>query len=98
MLKNMKVKIFSPAKSAMQSGKRNTKKWLVEPIEETNLRSINPLTGWVSADSTLSQFRFEFVSKEEAIKFAQSRDFKFEVIEPKTASLKQKSYAGNFTN
>ncbi len=94
----MKVKISRPTKSAMQSGKRNTKKWLVTPIEEANIRSVNTVTGWVSASDTSSQFRFEFASKEEAIKFAQSRNFVFEIEEPKVASVKQKSYAGNFTN
>lgn len=94
----MKVKISRPTKSAMQSGKRNTKRWLVTPIEEANIRSVNPVTGWVSASDTSSQFRFEFATKEEAIKFAQNRNFVFEIEEPKIASVKQKSYAGNFTN
>ena len=93
----MKVKISRPTKSAMQSGKRNVKKWLVEPIEETNIRSVNALTGWVSASDTSSQLHFEFSSKEEAIKFAKSRNFEFEIEEPKMASVKQKSYAANFT-
>lgn len=94
----MKVRIFRPAKTAMQSGKRNTKKWLVVPIEESSIRSINPLTGWVLASDTSSQFRFEFSDKEAAIKFAQSRNFEFEIEEPKLAAVKQKSYAANFTN
>ncbi len=94
----MKVKISRPTKSAMQSGKRNVKKWLVLPVEETNIRSVDSVTGWVSASDTSSQFRFEFSSKEEAIKFVQSRNFEFEIEEPKVASTKQKSYAGNFTN
>ncbi len=93
----MKVKISRQTKSAMQSGKRNAKKWLVLPIEETNIRSINPVTGWVSVSDTSSQFRFEFLSKEEAIKFAKNSNFEFEVEEPKVASIKQKSYAANFT-
>ncbi len=94
----MKVKIFRPTKSAMQSGKRNLKKWLVEPIEQENIRSINPLMGWVSANNTSSQFRFEFSSKEEAVKFAQDKNFEFEIHDPKTASIQSKSYAANFTN
>jgi len=94
----MKVKIFRPAKSAMQSGKKNSKKWYVEPIEETNIRSVNPLMGWISAKNTSSQLHFEFISKEEAIKFAESEGFQYEVEEPKIASVKQKSYAANFTN
>jgi hypothetical protein len=93
----MKVKIFRPAKSAMQSGKKG-KKWLLLPIDETNAQSINPLLGWVSVGNSLSQLRLEFQSKEAAVEFAKSRNFEFEIEEPKIASVKQKSYAGNFTN
>ena len=82
----------------MQSGKKNCKKWLVTPVEESNIRSINPLMGWVSASNTSSQLHFEFLSKEEAIKFAESKNFSYEIFEPKVASLKKKSYAENFTN
>jgi hypothetical protein len=94
----MKVKIFRPAKSAMQSGKRNLKKWIVEPIAEENIRSLNPLMGWVSASDTSSQFRFEFLSKEEAINFAKERKFEFEIHDPKVSLIKPKSYSANFTN
>lgn len=93
----MKVKIFRPTKSAMQSGKRNTKKWLMEPVEEKNIRSINPVTGWVSASNTSSQLGFVFESKEEAIKFAEKSEFEYEVEEPKKMLVTKKSYAANFT-
>ncbi len=93
----MKVKIFRPAKSAMQSGKQGNKKWLVTPIEETNIRSISPLTGWVSASDISSQFRFEFLNKEDAVKFAESQNFEYEVEEPKLPNIKPKSYSANFT-
>ncbi|MES2961755.1 MAG: NADH dehydrogenase ubiquinone Fe-S protein 4 [Pseudomonadota bacterium] len=93
----MKVKIFRPAKSAMQSGKRNIKKWLMEPIEENNIRSVSPVTGWVSASNTSSQLEFVFENKEEAIKFAEKRGFEYEVEEPKEAVVVKKSYAANFT-
>ncbi len=94
----MKVRIYKPAKSAMQSGKKNAKKWLLEPIEEQGVRSVNPLMGWVSASNTISQLRFEFSNKEEAIKFAKSKNFAYEVEEPQAATVKQKSYAANFTS
>ena len=93
----MKVKIFRPAKSAMQSGKQGNKKWLVTPVEETNIRSINSLTGWVSAKDTSSQSRFEFLNKEDAIKFAESQNFEYEIEEPKLPNIKPKSYSANFT-
>ncbi len=94
----MKVKIFRPSKSAMQSGKKNSKKWLIEPIASETPRSINQLTGWVSAGNTNSQISFEFNSKDEAINFAKSKNYEFEIFEPKNSSIKKKSYASNFTS
>ena len=54
--------------------------------------------GWVSANNTNSQLGFEFSTKEEAIEFAKSQNYEFEVVEPKTSSIKQKSYTANFTS
>ncbi len=93
----MKFRIFQPAKSAMQSGKKNTKKWLMLPIQN-NIRSVSPVTGWISASDTSSQFRFEFATKDEAINFAQEKKWHFEVEEPQSAKIKPKSYAANFTS
>jgi hypothetical protein len=94
----MKVKIFRPTKSAMQSGKKNTKKWLVQPIEETNIRFAENIMGWISANDTTSQLRFEFLNKEDAIKFAIKQGFEYEVEEPETSKIRPKSYSANFTN
>ncbi len=94
----MKFKIYKPTKSAMQSGQKNTKKWLVTPIEESKSRSINNIMSWVSSDNTANQLKFSFTSKEEAVKFVESQGFEYEIEESHTASLKKKSYAENFTN
>ena len=93
----MKVKIFKPTKSAMQSGKNNNKKWLLVPIEENVTRSINPLMGWTSVNNTISQLKLFFASQEEAIEYAKSQKFDYQVEEPKVSSIKKKSYAANFT-
>lgn len=92
----IEVKIYQPAKSAMQSGKAK-KKWLVEPIDHENHRKLGKLMGWVSSDSTFfSQLEFQFLTKEEAIRFAEDKGFECKVYEPNKASLKKKSYAANF--
>lgn len=82
----------------MQSGKQNTKKWLMEPIQETNIRTQNNVMGWVSANNTSSQLGWAFATKEEAEQFAKSQNFSYEISEPKISSVKKKSYAANFTN
>lgn len=93
----MKVRIYRPTKSAMQSGKKNIKKWLMTPVEENKTRQLNPLMGWTSSNDTETQLKFFFSSKEEAIKYAENEGFEYEVKEPKTSTMKQKSYAENFT-
>jgi hypothetical protein len=93
----MKVRIYRQTKSAMQSGKNNIKKWLLVPIEEENIRSLNPLMGWTSADNTQSQLKLFFASKEAAIDYAKSQKFDYEIEEPEISSVKKKSYAANFT-
>jgi hypothetical protein len=95
---SMKVRIYRQNKSAMQSGKANTKKWLVAPLEENNSRSLNSLMGWVSSNNTKNQLRFKFSTKEDAVKFACDSGFEYQIEEPKTMALKPKSYAANFTN
>ena len=64
-----KAKIFSPNKSAMQSGLNKTGKWFLE--FETPNPTKNPLMGWESSSSTLSELRLEFSSKELAVNYAK---------------------------
>ncbi|MBM5782849.1 MAG: ETC complex I subunit [Pelagibacterales bacterium] len=92
----MKFKIYKPAKSAMQSGKKN-KKWILTPVEENKTRSINPLMGWTSSNDTQTQIKISFSSKEEAIAYANNKGFDYKVEEETTSQVKPKSYAQNFT-
>ena len=94
----MKIIIYRQAKSAMQSGKLNCKKWLAKPVEKDNSRSIDTLMHWVSSDNTKTQLQFEFSSKEDAIEYATQNNFEYEVAEPHEIKIKPKSYAENFTN
>ena len=61
----MTIKIYKPAKTAMQSGRGKLKKWVLE--FETKDPSINPLMGWQSSTDTYSELKMEFSSKEKAI-------------------------------
>ena len=73
----MKIIIYRQAKSAMQSGKVKSKKWLAKPIEETNSRSVDSLMHWVSCDDTKTQLQFEFSNKEDAIEYAVKNNFEY---------------------
>lgn len=91
----MKVRIYQPTKTAMQSGNANTKHWLLCPIME-NGRFIEPLLGWTGSTDIKQEIKLKFKSKEEAIEFARRSGYEFEVIEPKKRKLTPKSYADNF--
>ncbi len=89
-----KARIYIPAKTAMQSGRGKTKKWVLEFI--TKDTSINPLMGWESSTDTLEEVVLRFSSKEKAIEYAESNDIIYKVIEPKKKEFVIKSYADNF--
>ena len=89
-----KPKIFKPSKTAMQSGRGKTKKWLLK--FESRHGITNPLMGWESSDDTLGEVVLEFSSKEKAIDYAKRNNINYELIEPKKSDFIIKSYADNF--
>ena len=89
-----KAKIYIPTKSAMQSGKGNTKKWILE--FETQDTGINPLMGWETSTDTMSEVKLEFDSKELAILFAKKNNIEYYIIEPQKSKIVKKSYTDNF--
>jgi hypothetical protein len=90
-----KARIYRPSKSAMQSGRANTRKWVLE-YEQATPRLPDPLMGWISAADTLNQVRLRFDTLEEAERFAKERGIDYEIIEPQQRKPKPKSYADNF--
>jgi hypothetical protein len=91
----MKVRIYRPAKTAMQSGKAGVKRWVLEMEPEIG-RFIEPIMGWTGSDDTKQQLKLRFETKEEAIAYATKRRFEADVEEPNLPAVKPKSYADNF--
>jgi hypothetical protein len=91
----MRARIYKPAKNAMQSGRGNTRQWVLEH-ELASPRRPDPLMGWASTDDTLSQVQLGFETKEQAIAYAENNGIPYQVFEPAPASLRSKSYADNF--
>ncbi|HLY47212.1 MAG TPA: ETC complex I subunit [Stellaceae bacterium] len=89
------ARIYRPAKTAMQSGRGQTHKWLLE-YEPASRRDPDPLMGWSSAHDTLNEVRLRFDTLEEAVAFAQKRRLDYTLIEPHARTPKTKSYADNF--
>ena len=89
-----KAKIYKPTKTAMQSGKRNTKNWLLE--FDTLNTGISPLMGWESSKDTMSEVKLKFSTKNQAINYAKKNNIDYYVIDPQKSKLIKKSYIDNF--
>jgi len=89
-----KAKIYKPTKTAMQSGRGNTKTWLL--VYEVLNNGINPLMGWETSKDTMSEVKLEFSSKDQAINYAKKNNIAYYVVEPQKRKIIKKSYADNF--
>ena len=90
----MTIKIYKPAKTAMQSAEGNTRNWLLE--FDTLNTGINPLMGWESSKDTMSEVKLEFLTKEQAINYAKKNNIDYYIIEPQKRKIIKKSYSDNF--
>jgi hypothetical protein len=92
----MLARIYRPAKTAMQSGKGNTKDWVLE-FEPGDARRPDPLMGWTqTGDTESSQVRLSFETKEEAVRYADQNGLAFQLFDEKPAKRIIKAYADNF--
>jgi len=89
------ARIFRPSKTAMQSGRAGTRRWILE-YEPATPREPDPLMGWASARDTLNQVRLKFATLDEAKLFAERKGLDYTVVEPQERTFKPKSYADNF--
>ena len=89
-----RAKIYKPTKTAMQSGKGNIKKWLLE--FDTLATGIDPLMGWETSRDTMSEIQLEFSNKDQAINYAKKNSIDYYVVEPQKHKIIKKSYAENF--
>jgi hypothetical protein len=91
----MTARIYKPTKTAMQSGRANTKDWVLE-FEPEEPRTIEPLMGWTSSGDMKSQLRLNFETKEEAVAYAERHGIAYQVSEPKPVQRRIMSYSDNF--
>ena len=89
-----KAKIYKPSQTVMQSGKRNTKKWMLE--FDTLNTGVNPLMGWESSKDTMSEVKLEFSTKEEALNYVKKNNIEYYIVEPQKQKIIKKSYTDNF--
>ena len=89
-----KAKIYKPSKTAMQSGTRNTKNWLL--VFDTLDTGTNPLMGWETSEDTMSEVKLEFPTKDEALNYAKKNNIDYYIVEPQKNKIIKKSYSDNF--
>lgn len=91
----MKVRIYQPAKTTMQSGRAKTGAWVLE-YELATPRRPEPLMGWTSSGDTLNQVRVSFPTKEEALAFCAKKGWDADVAELHERRVIPRNYADNF--
>ena len=91
----MEVRIYRPAKTATQSGRAKTSRWVLEPAPRGQ-RAVDTLMGWTGSDDTTQQIKLSFATKQQAIAYAKRRGYSYVVDEPQTRPIRPKSYADNF--
>ena len=91
----IKARIYQPAKTAMQSGRAKTHRWVLE-YEPATPRRPEPLMGWISSGDTLNQIRLRFETEEEAVAFAKRKGLDYSVEEPHERQVTPRNYADNF--
>ncbi|MEM7695126.1 MAG: ETC complex I subunit [Pseudomonadota bacterium] len=91
----MKARIFRPARTAMQSGTRKTKRWRLEFVTDT-APEVEPLMGWTASADTARQVRLDFPTKEDAVRYAEAKGLEYRIEEGKDAGDKKIAYSDNF--
>jgi hypothetical protein len=91
----MQVRIYQPARTAMQSGKALTHQWVLE-FPPAGPRTADPLMGWTSSTDTQRQVKLKFETKEEAIAYAEKHGLPYLIEEPSPRNLQLRAYADNF--
>lgn len=91
----MNVIIYQPAKSAMQSGRGHTKKWVVEPCNKEDTVP-GALMGWSRTPGTKAQIKMYFSTLEEAQRFALRKGWDVQVDPGQQRKIKPRNYGDNF--
>lgn len=90
-----KAQIYQPTKTAMQSGRANTRQWVLE-FEPSEAKRADTLMGWIGSGDMQCQVSLRFDSKEAAVAYAERNNLNYAVREPKLRRISSKSYADNF--
>ena len=92
----MIVKIYKNYQIPTQSGKANTKEWVMEFLSNDD-RFQEQIMGWTgSVNMYANEVKLHFKNKEEAINFAKENKLEFFVQESTEQKFTVKSYINNY--
>ena len=89
------AKIYKPAKTATQSGRGKTKRWVLEYPRASKVVP-EPLMGWQASADTAQHVKLYFESSDTAVAYCRRHNLAFEVVKSKQRRLRRKAYADNF--
>jgi hypothetical protein len=90
-----KARIFQKPKTAMQSGRAGTDRWILE-FEPAEAKRADPLTGWAGSGDTMGQVTLSFPDAAAALAYASKHAIDAHVIPAPQRLLKLQAYADNF--
>ncbi len=91
----MVARIYRPAKTAMQSGKAKTQRWVLD-YEPEAAKSVEPLMGYTSSSDMKQQIRLFFEDVEDAVAYAKREGIPYRVEKPQERRVRGAAYADNF--
>lgn len=91
----MAARIYQPSPNAMQSGKGNSKQWVLVH-EQAVPRQIEPLMGYTASADTQTQVRLTFDTLQEAEAYARDNGIPYSVQPAHSSLPKRSSYPDNF--
>lgn len=91
----MTARIYRPAPNAMQSGRANSRQWVLVH-DPASPRQIEPLMGYTASSDTQAQIKLSFDTLEEAEAYAQRNGIPYTVQPAHTPTPKRSSYSDNF--
>ena len=95
----MHARIYRPARSAMTSGMRNTRRWVLEYVQ-AKPKTLDPLMGWTGSGDTRGQVRLSFESRDDAVAYAEKHGIAYTVEEPQSRApnVRPQGYAATFAH
>ncbi|KAJ3062313.1 hypothetical protein HDU99_005257 [Rhizoclosmatium hyalinum] len=88
------VRIFRPANTPTQNGSARANHWRID--FDTQDKWENSLMGWASSADPVQALSLKFLTKEDAILFAERQGYDYWVDLPKESGFKVKQYSSNF--